>query len=302
MKKKISAIIICAALALSLTGCGTPEESETSNENNSSSSSHNSTSSSTSSSKPASSSSSKPGKYDDSIATSAESFEYEEENGKIKITKYIGTDEKVIIPHKIDGKPVTAIGKEAFDGCKSLTDVTIPDSVTTINFRAFRNCGLLTSITIPDSVATIETDAFFDCVSLTSVSIPDSVTDIGRDILGGTAWLKNRQKENPLVIVNGILIDGTTCNGSVIIPKEVTRINYFCFLYSSITSITIPDSVTEISNFAFYKCTSLTSVTIPDSVTAIGEAAFDECKCDITYKSKTYTPEEYNDLYKLFER
>ena len=45
-----------------------------------------------------------------------------------------------------------------------------------------------------------------------------------------------------------------------------------------ITSITIPDSVTSIGNYAFYYCTSLTNVTIPDSVTSIGERAFRHCE------------------------
>ena len=46
---------------------------------------------------------------------------------------------------------------------------------------------------------------------------------------------------------------------------------------TSLTSVTIPDSVTSIGNYAFYDCTSLTSVTIPDSVTSIGDIAFYGC-------------------------
>ena len=46
---------------------------------------------------------------------------------------------------------------------------------------------------------------------------------------------------------------------------------------SSLTSVTIPNSVTSIGNYAFYKCSGLTSVTIPNSVTSIGESAFSGC-------------------------
>ena len=47
---------------------------------------------------------------------------------------------------------------------------------------------------------------------------------------------------------------------------------------SSLTSITIPNSVTSIGNWAFWNCSGLTSVTIPNSVTSIGDYAFQYCK------------------------
>src|ERR1039457_1522832 len=50
----------------------------------------------------------------------------------------------------------------------------------------------------------------------------------------------------------------------------VTSIGVVAFEYDSLTSVTIPDSVTSIGEGAFWDCTRLTSVTIPDSVTSIG--------------------------------
>jgi hypothetical protein len=64
--------------------------------------------------------------------------------------------------------------------------------------------------------------------------------------------LENKQAENPLVIVNSILIDGRTCSGDV----------------------TIPNGVTSIGDSAFYHCESLESITIPNSVTSIGYKSF----------------------------
>ena len=73
---------------------------------------------------------------------------------------------------------ITSIGNYAFYSCRSLTSVTIPDSVTSIGTCTFQYCTNLTSITIPDGITNINSFMFFECTSLTSIDIPDSVTTI----------------------------------------------------------------------------------------------------------------------------
>ena len=73
---------------------------------------------------------------------------------------------------------VISIGACAFEGCSSLTSVTIPISMTSIGVRAFWCCSSLTSVTIPNGVTSIADSAFLGCSSLISVTIPDSVTSI----------------------------------------------------------------------------------------------------------------------------
>jgi len=66
---------------------------------------------------------------------------------------------------------------------------------------------------------------------------------------------------------------------SLTIPNSVTSIGGGAFYYcTSLTSLTIPDNVTSIGGYAFTNCKSLTSVTIPDSVTSIGGYAFTNCE------------------------
>ncbi|MBQ9348335.1 MAG: leucine-rich repeat protein, partial [Oscillibacter sp.] len=72
----------------------------------------------------------------------------------------------------------TFIGNGAFNGCESLTNVTIPNSVTSIESDTFNSCYNLTKVTIPNSVTSIGHSAFIRCTSLTSVTIPDSVISI----------------------------------------------------------------------------------------------------------------------------
>jgi hypothetical protein len=75
-------------------------------------------------------------------------------------------------------------------------------------------------------------------------------------------------------ITSGVVSNGSTCTGAVVIPTGVTSFAYLAFNTSGITSINIPSSVTSIGQQVFGFTASLTSITIPDSVTSIGQAAF----------------------------
>ena len=106
-------------------------------------------------------------------------------------------------------------------------------------------------------------DEFAQCTSLETINIPDTVTNIGPEAFKGTVWLKNRQKENPIVTVNGILVDGTNCSGDVVIPDTVKSIAGCAFIdCDDIKTVIIPSSVESIDYKAFQFCRNLDSVTI----------------------------------------
>ena len=78
---------------------------------------------------------------------------------------------------------------------------------------------------------------------------------------------------------------------SITIPNSVTSIGHGAFSgCSGLTSITIPESVTSIDRSAFSECSGLTSITIPQSVTSIGGGAF---YCDNIRTVKSYITEPY---------
>ena len=210
---------------------------------------------------------------------------YAVEGGYLTFDKKTGTvtdcDSSVTkanIPHTIKGATVTCIGNGAFGWCKSLTGVTIPDSVTSIGGSAFYGCTSLTNVTIPDSVTSIGGSAFGNCKSLTNMTIPDSVTLIGNGAFLGCTSLTSVTIPDSVTSIGERAFSECTSLTSVTIPDSVTSIGEQAFSEcTSLTSVTIPDSVTSIGEQAFSECTSLTSVTIPDSVTSIGNGAFASC-------------------------
>ena len=178
-------------------------------------------------------------------------------------------------------RKVTSIGNAAFDHCKGLTSVTIPNSVTSIGLGAFYGCSGLTSVTIPNSVTSIGDGAFAGCSGLTSVTIPNSVTSIENAAFSGCSGLTSVTIPNSVTSIEIEAFSGCFGLTSVTIGSGVTSIgdNAFDGCYG-LTSITIPNSVTTIGNYVFYCCFGLTSITIPNSVTSIGNYAFD--RVDLT--------------------
>ncbi len=196
-------------------------------------------------------------------------FEYSVSDSKATITKYNGSDAELDVPSTLGGYPVTVIGDYAFNGCSSLTSITISESVTSIGRYVFIGCSSLTSITVNDDNAyySSQDGVLFNKNKTeliqypignnrTSYEIYESVTHIGENAFAYCESVK-----------------------SITIPYGVTSISQFTFgNCSNLTSITIPDSVISIDSHAFYNCRSLTNITIPDSVTGIGRLAF--CLCN----------------------
>ena len=167
---------------------------------------------------------------------------------------------KVAIPNS-----VTNIGNDAFYGCSSLASVTIPNSVTSIGEGAFCYCISLTSVTIPNSVTSIGDDVFSVSSSLTSVTIPNSVTSIGSSAFAGCTGLTS------IIVESGNAVYDSRNNCNAIIETANNDLIAGC------QNTIIPNSVTSIGDWAFFRCSSLTSVTIPNSVTSIGDHTFEEC-------------------------
>ena len=200
-------------------------------------------------------------------ATSLLTYIFTTSSGEITITGYTGAGGAISIPSTIGGLPVVAIGNSALVGNSIITSVSIPSSVTSIENYAFRGCAGLTSVSIPSSVTSIGTQAFSDCIGLTAITV-----DTNNLSYSSTAGVLYNKSQTTLIQCPGSLT-------SVSIPSSVTTIGFAAFAFcTNLTSISIPSSVTSIGGSAFGDCTGLTSVTLPSGVATIfGYKAFDGC-------------------------
>jgi len=188
----------------------------------------------------------------------------------VEITDYVGNKFEVNIPPQIKNLPVTSIGKQAFANEKNIISITMPNSVTNIGLMAFTSCTSLNSITIPANVTNIGNAAFSGCTSLTAINIAGG----NKTYASQDGVLYDKSKTTLIKYPQG------KTASSFNIPNSVTNIGDFAFeACSNLTSVTLPTnaSFTSTGNYVFYKCTSLTSITIPNNVTSIGDAAFFEC-------------------------
>ncbi len=161
---------------------------------------------------------------------------------------------------------VTSIGDYAFYYATSLTSITIPASVTSIGDGAFSNATSLNTITFASDskLASIGVTSFENS-ALTSITIPASVTSIGEGAFYDTTSLTS-------ITVAGTNPNYSSANGVLFNKLYKTLITYPAG--KTVTSYSIPASVTSIGEGAFTSATSLTSVTIPASVTTLGNFAF----------------------------
>ncbi len=203
------------------------------------------------------------------------------------------TDTDIIIPTTYEGLPVTAIAYSAFKNCENITSLTIPDSVTEIGQFAFFGCKRMEWVTFGSGLQTIRGGAFADCISLKEIVLPanvkkleDSVHASGigyRGVFENCAGLTkvtvgDESMDIELTTIGSSAFKNCSSLTSVYIGNAVSAIHSEAFAHTGITSLSLGNQLLKIDLRAFCECEQLESVAIPDSVTEIGQFAFFGCK------------------------
>ena len=226
------------------------------------------------------------------------------------------------------GNSVTSIGEKAFYNCNSLISLTIPKSVTSIGEYAFAESGFSTIFSEVETPFEVKHLVVTPVIFIVPVGTKAAYQSAGWSldphyyieagegglVIGGFIYIRfvidgicyrisenntalltsaNKSISGAVIIPSQVEFNGKTydvdgidpqafsnCTGltSVTIPNSVTNIGKEAFSgCSGLTSVTIPKSVTSIGDDAFYGCSGLTSVTISNNVTSIGDDAFYGC-------------------------
>lgn len=164
---------------------------------------------------------------------------------------------------------VTEIGADAFMWASALRTIEVPEGVTDIRIRAFQYCQNMTSILLPTTLSHVENLAFEGCKDLINGKL------IIKDIEAWCAITFDTMWGNPLMYAKHIYADADTEITSLVIPDGITTIGKYAFYKcEGITSIKLPYGLTEIGAGAFEYCTNISEVNIPTTVETIGESAF----------------------------
>jgi hypothetical protein len=189
--------------------------------------------------------------------------------------------------------PITKVKNDTFSGLPKLSSITIPEGVTNIEDLAFSNATSLTDVNFLGDAPTVAAGAFTGIFSGATAYVKSTAT--GFVVTDGTwngllveanlvvdgyyacaSGLPSESSDVRLVytVTNKVVLSGTGCTGSVVIPAGIKEIGGYAFNSSGITSISLPAGLKKIGSFAFASATSLSSVTIPASLTTIAPGAF----------------------------
>ena len=190
--------------------------------------------------------------------------------------------------------------ENAFNYCRNLTSVILPEGMENISNKAFTDCNSLRNINFPESLINIGDSAFYGCSVLPDVILPEGLISIGDHAfsgenymcyednvylpeslvsIGDSAFLRNKglfmNSNLPNLTSIGDYAFGASSIQAVNLPN-VEKIGRFAFWASTLKTITLSQKIDKLESGVFSAC-DMISIDIPSSVTSIGYRAFSDC-------------------------
>lgn len=203
----------------------------------------------------------------DKNGTSVLQYSLNSDRSSFTVTGVQGTaPEKVTIPSRYVGFPVTRIATGAFVDQQAMKSITLPDQLEEIDSGAFDTCTVLQSLNIPASVTNIAKDAFLDCNAIASVSV-----EKGNKYYSAVDGILYDAPMTKFIYIPG----GRT--GTLEIPEKIVKIEAGVFLGGSLEKVVIGAHVTEVAAGAFRGCKSLKEIEVKSASTVIKKGAIVDC-------------------------
>lgn len=175
--------------------------------------------------------------------------------------------QEVVLPDS-----VKTISGDAFNQCKQLSTVNLPEGLETINPNAFSNTTKLEEITIPSTLKSAR--AAFHSSGLKKVVFADGIETVPYGILTSCTSLEKVVLPDSVKVIDTEAFIGTKKLQSIKFPENLKTIRSNAFNGSGLRNVAIPDSVTQLGNSAFEKCTRLRTAIIGNGVTSIPQSIF----------------------------
>ena len=165
---------------------------------------------------------------------------------------------------------VTRIGAGAFSS-SGLTSIDIPDTVTSIGDRAFYECPLV-SVDLPSSLESLDDTAFMYCDKLSTITMGgmSEYSHAGIEVSDDAIYISSSQG---LKLTTVAFDRGST---AFTVKEGTVVIGSYAFRDSDFTKVTLPDTVTKLSNDVFDSCDKLESVVAP-GVSEVSKLTFGGC-------------------------